>query len=140
MLTDFENGNPELAERFNELMAVARKVENISGGGEVKVQHTSTGININVERRRGGGGGSGTTIHKAFAKAAAGTGSTIVCYLNEDTGEEEDEITVTCEIVDGADLNEAAPRLNDGTLLWVTYDNGTWRHVGLPFNGTEDCP
>lgn len=83
--------------------------------------------------RAGGGGGN----RKAYAKAAAGAGNTIVCFLDtDDTG---DEITVTIEIANGSDLNEAFPVLSDGTLLTVWNDAGTWRNAGNPFIGNEDC-
>ncbi len=75
---------------------------------------------------------------KAYAKAAAGAGSTIVCYLDTDgTGE---EITVNVEIVGGSALNAAFPRLENGTLLTVWDDNGTWRNAGNPFQATGECP
>ena len=80
---------------------------------------------------------AGGVIRKAYAKAAAGSGNTIVCYLDTDaTGE---EITVNCEIVGGSNLNAALPRLEDGTLLAVWDDAGTWRNAGNPFQASGDC-
>lgn len=137
MLTDFENGNPELAERLNEIMAVARKVENISGGGEVKVQHTSTGININVERRRGGGGG-GTTLRKAYVKTEPGAVDAVVCFLDTDTTG--DEITVDfVDMISGdTDLANCFPPLPDGLMIPVWYDVDTWRPA-LPIGVIDRC-
>ena len=80
---------------------------------------------------------SSTLIHKAYAKVAAGAGSTIVCFLDVDaTGE---EITVNIEIVGGSDLNAALPRLEDGTLITVWNDDGTWRNAGNPFQTSGPC-
>ena len=91
---------------------------------------------IRYQRRRRHGQGGARPI-KAYAKAAAGSGNTIVCY--KDTDETGDEITVTIEIANGSDLNAAFPILADGTLLTVWNDNGTWRNAGNPFIGNEDC-
>lgn len=88
-------------------------------------------------RRRHGRGGGGTRHRKAYAKAAAGTGNTIVCYL--DTDETGDEITVTISIVGGVDLNGALPRIENGTLLTVWNDAGTWRNAGNPFQASGPC-
>ncbi len=74
-----------------------------------------------------------TQLHNAFAKAAAGAGSTIVCYLDSDSHDVDDEITVAISIVGGVNLNSALPRLTDGALLTVWDDEGTWRNAGNPF-------
>lgn len=87
-------------------------------------------------RRRHGRGGGGTRHRKAYAKAAAGAGNTIVCYL--DTDETGDEITVTISIVAGSNLNSALPRLENGTLLTVWNDAGTWRSI-MTFQASGDC-
>ncbi len=93
-------------------------------------------VDIRYQRRRRHGGG-GTVLHNAYAKAAAGVGTTIVCFLDTDaTG---DEITVTISIAGGSDLNSALPRLEDGTLLTVWKDGDTWRNAGNPFQASGDC-
>ena len=90
------------------------------------------------QRRRKHGGG-GTRLHKAYAKTAAGAGSTIVCYRGSDSHDPDDEITVTIEIADGgANLNEALPRLADGTMITVWADGDTWRSV-MTFQASGDC-
>lgn len=74
---------------------------------------------------------------KAYCKVAAGSGNTIICYLDVDgTG---GEITVTIEIANGSNLNEAFPLLANGTLIMVWNDNGTWRNAGNPFIANEEC-
>ncbi len=86
---------------------------------------------------RGGGRGGSSRNRNAYAKAAAGAGTTIVCFLDTDaTG---DEITVTISIAGGSDLNSALPRLEDGTLLTVWNDAGTWRNAGNPFQHSKEC-
>lgn len=79
---------------------------------------------------------SGSDTRKAFCKVAAGASSTIVCYLDTDTTGE--EVTVTCNVVPASNLNEAAPRLADGTPIFVKMVNGTWECVQT-FIGSEDC-
>ena len=88
-------------------------------------------------RRRHGGGRGGTVLHNAYAKAAAGAGTTIVCFLDTDaTG---DAITVTISIAGGSNLNYALPRLEYGTLLTVWKDGDTWRNAGNPFQASGPC-
>ena len=140
---------------------------------------------IRYQRRRrhgqggGGVGGAGARPRKAYAKTAAGSGNTIVCYLDtdleaysstktysagewvEDSGTEYKSlldnnvnnplsssdwweagtisITVNIEIVGGSDLNSTLPRLEDGTLLTVWNDAGTWRNSGNPFQASGGC-
>lgn len=67
-------------------------------------------------------------IRKAYCKTDAGAGSTIVCYLDEDsTG---DEITVNCTIVGGSGttpvLQDCLPFLNDGQEVIVSKINEDW--------------
>lgn len=93
-------------------------------------------VDTRYQRRRRHGRG-GTLLHNAYAKAAAGAGNTIVCFLDTDaTG---DEITVTISIAGGSDLNSALPRLENGTLLTVWNDGGTWRNAGNPFQASGPC-
>ena len=91
-------------------------------------------------RRRGktgGGGGGGASVHKAYCKADAGTGTTIVCYL--DTDLIGDEITVDCDISNGIDLNAATRRLKLGDRLMVVNIAGTW-YSNEGFQKTKVCP
>ena len=77
-----------------------------------------------------------TAIHKAYCKTDAGAAAIIVCYLDEDeTGE---EITVGCSITGGGNLNSAIPRLEDGTLIFVTKIDGTWYCTSV-FQTIENC-
>jgi len=135
MLNDFKNGNRDLMNRLNELIAVARQVENMTGDDTIKVRHTASGINISMDRQRRGGNATG--IRKAYAIVDAGAGATIDCYLDVDSSESE-TINVTCEIAGGTALNAAIPRLEDGDLIHVYYDVDTWRSI-MTFQATEDC-
>jgi len=80
-------------------------------------------------------------LRRAFCKTPAGSGSTIVCYLDKDGSG--DEITVYCDIVGWSPpetpaLNSALPRLEDGTPLTVWNNNGTWHCLTL-FQVSRDC-
>jgi len=71
MLDDFTSGDRELQSKLNELLAVVRKVERISGDEHIKVRHTAGGINISMERiPKGSGGGSTVRWYKLSAVAA----------------------------------------------------------------------
>lgn len=123
---------------INELLAFKDSLR--SGDGLIQVIGGNS-FKINVDRLRAripkvAGGGTG--IIKAYAKADAGTGNTIVCYKDSDSHDEDDEITVTCEIVGGSDLNSAIPRLENGDLIHVYYDAGTWTSI-MTFQASGDC-
>ncbi len=80
MLEDFTNGNRELQNRLNELLAVARKVERISGDDHIKVRHTASGINISMERiPKPMGGGVGVKVYKRISDNE--TAGRYNCYL-----------------------------------------------------------
>jgi len=73
----------------------------------------------------------------AYCKNDAGAGTTIVCYLDTDTGGK--EITVSCSIAQGgAALNAAVPRLKDGDWIMVSKVGATWRCLTI-FMPSEDC-
>jgi hypothetical protein len=75
-------------------------------------------------------------IYKAYCKTAAGSGSTIVCYLGTDgTGE---EVTVTCTLIQASNLSSCFPTLADGTMMPVWRDGDTWRSLWW-FQGNEEC-
>jgi len=100
--------------------------------------YESVGKNLTQQLRRRGGisDGGGSAIRKAYAAAAAGSGSTISCYLDEDgVGS---PVTVYCEIAGGSALNAASPLLADGDMICVWDDNGTWRAIQT-FDNTGEC-
>ncbi len=75
-------------------------------------------------------------VKRAFCKTAAPAGRKITAYLNVDsTGP---EITVNCDIAGGSNLNEAAPRLLDGTPITVYQVGSNWYCTTL-FQATEVC-
>ena len=83
---------------------------------------------------------AGTEIRMAFCKTAAGSGNTIVCYLDTDaTGE---EVTVWCTLIDATNLNECFPTLVDGVgmpVFWdYSYSTPCWRSLWW-FQGKEEC-
>jgi len=91
-------------------------------------------------RIRGQQFGGGTGIRNAFCKAAAGTGSTIACYLDTDglNEAEDNEITVTCTLINATNLSGCFPTLADGTRMPVWKDGDTWRSLWW-FQGNEEC-
>ena len=136
MLDDFTTGNRDTVDRLNELVEVARQVKNMTGDDTIKVRHTASGINISMDRQKRGSSSGGSVIRKAYAKAAAGASGSITCYLDTDgTGE---EVSVSCEVAGGTNLNAAVPRLADGDMIHVYNDAGTWRSI-MTFQASEDC-
>lgn len=87
-------------------------------------------------RRRGAGSTGSSRTRTAYCKNDAGEATTIDCYL--DTDETGTEITVTCKIYGGGNLNEAEPYLTDGEDMPVYNDNGTWKSR-LTFIHREPC-
>ena len=150
MLSEFENGNPELQARLNEVVAVARKVENISGGGEVKVQHTASGITINVERRRVSGSGEGTTIRWVEMAEDATADDNIKGSLLDASGVvatagDDFEADIYFEMLNSTRTDMCIPRLLEDDIIPVVsrvYDNsGTpetrWYFLGVLYGSTD---
>jgi hypothetical protein len=149
-LNNLTSGDPALRAIMNELFAIARKVENISGNGEVQVSHTANGINISVERRRSGGGGSGSGTSTRWAKLTEDATASDTIHANllgasDGIADEETETTLYAEILNSSRLDLAMPRLSEGDIIPVTervYDNeGTpvtrWYIVDI-FYGSDD--
>jgi hypothetical protein len=85
-------------------------------------------------RRRGGGAGGGGAGQHAFCKTDAGSGTTLVCFLDTDiTGT---EITVDFSIANGDNLNQASPPLTTGLRIPVYTVGGDWFFNGL-LNGAK---
>jgi len=122
---------PSLTVAAREINAVKKTVN------ELLTDKNRTPIRIEAGGSGGGGSSGDTTIRKAYAKADAGTGKTITCYLDTDaTG---DEITVNVEIANGgANLNASSPLLEDGDMIHVIKDGVTWRAVQT-FDATGTC-
>ena len=85
--------------------------------------------------------GGGRPIRMAFCKTAAGSGNTIICYLDVDgTGE---EVTVRCTLIGVTDLSGCFPTLIDGLgmpVFWdYSYETPCWRSLWW-FQGKEACP
>jgi len=75
-------------------------------------------------------------IRIAYCKNAAGTGSTIDCYLDTDgTGT---EVTVTCLLSRTSNLNAAFPLLQDGDAINIWNNAVTWTSLQT-FIGSEAC-
>lgn len=82
---------------------------------------------------------AGTEARWAFCKTAAGTGSTLVCFLDKDgTGK---EVTVHFELLGGIEnLSDGHLSLVDGSRIRVAKDGSDW-WCETPIEGTEekDC-
>ncbi|MCK4959192.1 MAG: hypothetical protein KAT00_07320, partial [Planctomycetes bacterium] len=89
---------------------------------------------VRVEQATPGSGGGG--VRMAYVKTTPGAVSTVDCYLDTDgTG---DEVTVTCSIAGGSQLNSAIPRIADGDLIYIAEIDGSWVCL-TTFQTTEDC-
>lgn len=78
----------------------------------------------------------GTGDRTAYCKTAAGSGSTIVCYLDTDTTGA--EVTVYCYLINETNLSGCKPTLTDGQPIPVSYYAGQWR-CSWPFTGAQAC-
>lgn len=144
MIAPFTKGNPETRRKMNEIVDAVNLLNRMTGDGFVLVQHgingeTTISLAMNeLKARFMNFGGGGTILHKAYAKAAAPASGTITCYLDSDSHDAGDEISVVCEVAGGTNLNVALPRLADGTMIAVWDDGGTWRSV-MTFQASGDC-
>lgn len=116
---------------INKLVDRINILSKVTGRNGIKVTTSPTGIHLagnssNIQAR----------YRLAYCKNDAGAASTIVCYLDTDTTGA--EITVTCSIAGGGNLNAAVPRLTDGLRIVVIKVGLTW-HCVTTFNNSMDC-
>lgn len=141
MFDKFKQGPEKLLRRIEQMRQMALAVWNLRGDSYIKVKRTTDSVRLSLDvnqllPRIPKGSVYATRIRSAFCKTDAGSNSTIVCYLDTDTTG--DEITVNCVICGGTALNEAFPRLADGTRLFVFNDDDTWRALQI-FQASETC-
>lgn len=80
---------------------------------------------------------AGTGIRVAYCKVDAGTGNTLLCYLDTDTTGP--EVTVYFQLLGGiTNLSDGHLSLVDGAWVPVMYRDGQWWCI-IPIEGTEDC-
>ena len=143
MVDRFVKGPRRAVSKLNTMVDKVNALDRIAGDQFIHItkQGDSYKLGLDIARLlaylpilRSSGGGS--VIRKAYAAAAAGTGATISCYLDEDgVGS---PVTVYCEIAGGSALNAASPLLADGDMICVWDDNGTWRAIQT-FDNTTEC-
>jgi hypothetical protein len=131
---------PQLSIMWRQLQGLLQ----MQGDPYINVKRVGKGVTLNLNiqtlRRRlalGGGGGGGSSM--AFVKTAPGAVTTVDCFLREDTTG--DEVTVNCSVIGGSGsekLNDAVPRLVDGSLIFV-QKFGTDYWCISPFIATDDC-
>ena len=110
--------------------AIRHAQQNVIGPGKL------TGVLGNLTRRQLSSPSTGTGVRKAYVKTTPGAATTVDCYLDTDaTGE---EVTATCSVSGGGNLNSAIPRIADGDLIFVTEIDDAWYCVTV-FQISEDC-
>ena len=141
MIEKFKKGPRRTVTKLNTVIDTVNALDRIAGDQFIHItkQGDSYKIGLDIARLLSylpQYRATGATVRKAYAKAAASTGTTTVCYLDTDgTGE---EITVNVEISGGSNLNAASPLLADGDMIAVWNDGGTWRAVQT-FDNTGEC-
>ena len=141
----FLTGPEDVKSILNEMQAMLRSHELISGGEYLRISknHMGTAIMLDIEQIQAampnsGGDGGGAT-HKAYVKTVPGAVTTISCYLDSNTsGSEGAVINVNCSVIGGGKLNAAAPRTIIGSLIFVEQIGEDW-WATHPFIATENC-
>ena len=80
---------------------------------------------------------SGGGDRRAFVKTTPGATTSVDVYLDED--DSDTEVTVSCYIYGGGNLNGAYPTLVDGMPFWVQNDAGVWRNKTSLYKIGVDC-
>ncbi len=135
MITPFTKGDPETIAKMNDIVKAVNNLMRMTGDGFVNVQHglnSATTISFSMHELKarfmnfGGGGGE---AHRAFVKTTPGATTSVDVYLYEDASDT--EVTVSCYIYGGGNLEDAYPTLVDGMPLYVQYDSITsaWKNV-----------
>jgi len=146
-INKFKGSNKQAVKKLNDIATAAGALRQLQGDGIINVKATGSGyaIALDVPRlftllplyKRGASSGS-VDIRTAYCIDNAGTGSTINCYLDEDSSESE-AVTVYCRLFEGAsNLSDCAPRLMSHDPIDVFYDGTQWRCL-YPFTYTEAC-
>ena len=143
-MNEFITGPDSVKRILNEMQAMLRSHELISGGEYLRISKNpmGTAIMLDIEQIQAAmpnSGGDGGATRKAYVKTAPGAVTTVVCFLDTDTTGE--EVTVNCSVIGGSGsikLNAAAPRMSHGSLIFVEYIDDAW-WATHPFIATEDC-
>jgi len=78
---------------------------------------------------------AGLGVRRARVKTTPGAVPTVLCTLDSISGE---EVTVTCDICNGSELNAASPRLVAGDWIMVAKFGAAWRCM-TTFQSTRNC-
>ncbi len=133
MIKPFTKGNPETRRMMNELVHAINNALRMTGDGFINVQRSPTGttlsLSMNELKARFMNFGGGNEVHRAFVKTTPGATTSVDVYL--DTDASDTEVTVSCYIYGGGNLEDAYPTLVDGMPLYVQYDSATsaWKNV-----------
>lgn len=79
----------------------------------------------------------GSESRRAFVKTTPGATTSVDVYLDNDASSI--EVTVSCYIYGGGNLEDAFPTLTDGMPLWIQNDAGTWRNVTSIYKIGVNC-
>ena len=116
---------------INNLIVEINRANNITFWGKgVATSRGNTGKRVKIDS------GGASTIRKAFVKTTPGAVTTVDVFLDTDTTGS--EVTVTCSVLGGTELNSAIPRLIDGSLIFVSKISGTWYCLTV-FQSSEVC-
>lgn len=125
----FSGGSKSARDKLNRLRSDTTAVGNIRGDNLIHVVSNQSGYSFTFDVQKlismlptASLGASGLRL--AYCKTAAGTGSTIVCYLDTDTTGQ--EITVNCILFESSNLNTCKPTLTDGQAIPVFQVGANW--------------
>ena len=134
MIERFTQGNPDTVRKMNEIIEAGNNLARTTGDGFVIVKHGINGattINLSMNELKArfmNFGGAGDAV-RAFVKTTPGATTSVDVYLYEDASDT--EVTVSCYIYGGGNLEDAYPTLVDGMPFYVQYDHPTsaWKNV-----------
>jgi hypothetical protein len=139
----FNQFNKKILPKLNIMWRQLRGLRKMTGDNYINVRRAGDDVvlNLNIQtlRKRLVRGGVGGGASMAFVKAAPGAVTTVDCFLREDTTGI--EIEVNCSVIGGSGsekLNAAAPRLVDGSLIFVQQFGTDW-YCTQAFIATDDC-
>jgi hypothetical protein len=140
----FKQFNKRMLPKLDIMWRDVQGLLQLHGDPYINVRRAGKGVTLNLNiqalRRRlvrGGAGSSGASM--AFVKDAPGAVTTVTCFLAKDTTGT--EISVNCSVIGGSgseNLNDAVPRLVDGSLIFVEQFGTEW-WCTQAFIATDDC-
>jgi len=141
MVQKLIKGPRALIDKINEIIVAINCLSNLRGDGLVVVNKTANGYALGINTKILESRIPKTApprIRRAYVKTEPTSGTIVDCYLDEDGGSTEIEVSFEDMISVGSTLEDHFPPLEAGLLLPVWHDKDGWRPC-FPIGVIDRC-